>query len=195
MELAFVAALQLLPSTQRSVLILREVLQFSAIEVAGLLDGTVASVNSSLQRARKTLDRRLHGPGQYEALNSLGDDGVRRLAEQYAAAWEAGNVETIVSMLTEDAKYSMPPLADWYADRASIRAFLIEKPLTRRWRFLPTSANGQLAFGTYMWDDKLSVYGRAGLDVLTIRGDRIAEVVSFLTADLTEFGLPKELPN
>ncbi|WP_022887664.1 sigma-70 family RNA polymerase sigma factor [Glaciibacter superstes] len=194
-ELAFVAALQYLPASQRSVLILREVLGFSAVEVAGLLAVTVASVNSSLQRARKTLGRRTHDVSQQEALRALGDDGISRLAEQYSAAWEAGDVNAIVSMLTEDAKYSMPPLAVWYQGHDDITAFLLEKPLAMRWRFLPTHANGQLAFGTYMWDDEKNVYVSGGLDVLTIWGDKIAEVVSFLTADLTAFGLPKELAN
>jgi RNA polymerase sigma-70 factor (TIGR02960 family) len=190
-EVAFVASLQHLGARQRAVLLLREVLGFSAREVADLLETTVASVNSALQRARKVLDTR--ESSQQATMRSLGDDRVRSLAEQYAAAWERGDVEAIVDLLTEDAKYSMPPLPLWYHGRDAIRAFLLDKPLTTRWRFLPARANGQLAFGTYLWDPRQAVYVPAGLDILELRGDRIAEVVSFLTADFTQFGLPSEI--
>lgn len=88
----------------------------------------------------------------------------------------------------------MPPLPQWFRGRDAIRAFLVEGPLTGRWRFRPTRANGQLAFGTYLWDADRAAHVPAGLDVLTLRGDRIAEVVSFLTADFGRFGLPSEIP-
>ncbi|MEV5541270.1 nuclear transport factor 2 family protein [Saccharopolyspora shandongensis] len=126
-------------------------------------------------------------------LRSLGDDGVRELAGRYAAAWERADVEAIVGMLTADAKYSMPPLPQWFRSREAIRAFLVEGPLTARWRFRPVRANRQLAFGTYLWDAQRAVYLPAGLDVLALRGDRIAEVVSFLNADFGRFGLPGEI--
>jgi hypothetical protein len=93
-------------------------------------------------------------------------------------------------MLTDDARYSMPPLPEWYADRDAIRAFLRDGPLRSDWRLRPTTANGQLAFGTYLWDDAARHYVPGGLDVLTIRGGAVAEVTAFLTADLTRFGLP-----
>ncbi|MFI6507204.1 sigma-70 family RNA polymerase sigma factor [Streptosporangium sp. NPDC050855] len=193
-ELAFVAALQHLPGRQRAVLVLREVLGFSAREVADLLESTVASVNSAMQRARAFLDSRLPATGQQETLRSLGEERVRRLAEDYAGAWEAGDVDAIVAMLTDDARYAMPPLAEWYAGHEAVRAFLLEGPLARRWRFLPAHSNGQIAFGTYMWDEDRAAYVAGGLDVLTLRGTKVAEVVAFLDPEVFPlFGLPAEV--
>jgi RNA polymerase sigma-70 factor (ECF subfamily) len=96
-------------------------------------------------------------------------------------------------MLADDARYSMPPLPVWYRGKDEIRAFLIRGPLESRWRFLPVTVNGQVAFGTYMWDDATTVYVPGGLDVLTLRGARVAEITAFLTADLTRFGLPPRI--
>jgi RNA polymerase sigma-70 factor (ECF subfamily) len=189
-ELAFVAALQHLSALQRAVLVLREVLEFSAREVADLLDTTVASVNSALQRARKSVGPRLPDTTQQATLTAI---DVRTLADRYVQAWESGDVDAIVAMLAEDAKYAMPPLPEWYAGHEAIRAFLLRAPLQSRWRFLPAHANGQIAFGTYMWDDDKTAYVPAGIDVLTFRGTKIAEVMSFLTADFSRYGLPEEL--
>ena len=102
-ELAFIAALQHLPANQRAVLILREVLGFSAKEVAETLETTTASVNSALQRARKTVDERMPEQSQQATLRSLGDDGVREIVEGYVDAWERGDVDAVVAMLAEDA--------------------------------------------------------------------------------------------
>ncbi|MGA6162774.1 sigma-70 family RNA polymerase sigma factor [Amycolatopsis magusensis] len=190
-ELAFVAAVQHLGARQRAVLLLREVLQFSANEVADLLETTVASVNSALQRARRTLDPQR--TSQQAELAALGDDRVRELAGRYAGAWERGDLQAIVDLLTEDARYSMPPLPECFGGRDAVRDFLVAGPLTRRWRFLPARANGQLAFGTYLWDEERGAYFPGGLDLLSLRGDRIAEVVSFLDADFGRFGLPERL--
>ena len=194
-ELAFVAALQHLSPGQRAALVLREVLAFSAKEVAELLDTTVASVTSSLQRARKVMAERHPGPSQQSVLSALDEAAIREVVDLYVTAWQAGDVDAIVGMLTEDAKYAMPPLPEWYEGHADIRAFLVAKPLASRWRFLPTYANGQLAFGTYMWNDDVSAYVPAGLDLVTLRGTQIAEVVSFLTADFPTYGLPDRLEN
>ncbi|WP_315987095.1 nuclear transport factor 2 family protein [Actinomadura sp. HBU206391] len=109
------------------------------------------------------------------------------------AAWEAGDVDAIVAMLTDDAKYSMPPLTAWYEGHDGIRAFLDEAARAWRWRFLPARANGQLAFGTYLWREDKGVYVASGLDLLVLRGTRVAEVVSFLEAEFPTFGLPAEL--
>lgn len=194
-ELAFVAALQHLSARQRAALVLRDVMDFSALEVANLLETTVASVNSALQRARTTLRTRMPGRSQQATLAALDENDLRRLADQYATAWEQGDVDAIVAMLTNDARYSMPPLPQWYEGPDSIRAFLAGKPMTLRWRFLPARANGQLAFGTYLWDADQAAYLPAGLDLIALRGTKITDVVSFLTADLTLFGLPETLTN
>src|SRR6476660_3736832 len=113
-ELAFVAALQHLPANQRAVLILREVLGFSAKEAAETLDTTTASVNSALQRARATVQERLPERSQQQALQSLGDERLRELVDRYVRAWERADVETVVELLTEDAVFAMPPLGTWF---------------------------------------------------------------------------------
>jgi RNA polymerase sigma-70 factor (TIGR02960 family) len=191
-ELAFVAALQHLSALQRAVLILREVLGFSAAEVANQLDTSTASVNSALQRAHKVIDST--GLSQQSVLRDLGPGGVEKIVSRWINAWQAGDVDAIVAMLTDDARYSMPPLHEWFHGPDAIRVFLTEGPLRSRWRFLPTSANSQLAFGTYMWDDAAGAYIPGGLDVLTIQNGRVAQIVAFLSADLTNYGLPASLP-
>jgi RNA polymerase sigma-70 factor (ECF subfamily) len=191
-ELAYVAALQQLSPVQRATLILREVLGFSAAEVAELLDTSAASVNSALQRARKAVDS--GAETQQEVLRDMGDDSITELVEQWANAWETADVDTIVAMLADDARFSMPPWPQWYRGHDAIRTFLVDGPLQSRWRFLPTTANGQRAFGTYMWDDEAGAFVPGGLDVLTIRDGRVDEVTVFLEADLTRFGLPAQLP-
>jgi RNA polymerase sigma-70 factor (TIGR02960 family) len=191
-ELAFVAALQHLSALQRAALILREVLGFSAAEVAGQLDTSTAAVNSALQRARKVIGAT--GVSQQSVLRDLGPDGVEEIVTSWISAWQAGDVDGIVAMLADDARFSMPPLPEWYQGPEAIRAFLAGGPLLSRWRFLPTSANGQLAFGTYLWDDAAGAYVPGGLDVLSIKDGRVAEITSFLSADLTDFGLPASLP-
>ena len=187
-ELAYVAALQHLSATQRAALILRDVLGFSAAEAAEQLDTSTAAVNSALQRARKAIGSA--APTQQTVLRNLGDAAVNDIAARWADAWQAGDVNTIVAMLADDARYSMPPLPQWYQGQDEIRAFLLRDPLQSRWRFLPTTANGQIAFGTYRWDDAAGAYIPGGLDVLTLLDGRVSDIVAFLTADLTRFGLP-----
>ena len=190
-ELAFVAALQHLSAIQRAALILRDVLGFTAAEVAEQLDTSTASVNSALQRARKVIDS--NTPDQQTVLRELGHDAVAAIVTRWTDAWQAGDVDAIIAMLADDVRYSMPPLPEWYRGLDEVRAFLLRGPLQSRWRFLPTTANGQLAFGTYMWDETAREYVPGGLDILTIRTARVAEITAFLTADLTRFGLPTRI--
>src|SRR5919205_2743146 len=126
-ELAFVAALQHLPPNQRAVLILREVLGFSARETAESLDTTVASVNSALQRARKTVEERLPDQSQQATLRALGDEGLREVVDAYVDAWQRGDVEAVVEMLTEDASFAMPPLKTWFGGRGAVSVFLARR--------------------------------------------------------------------
>ena len=181
-ELAFVAAMQHLPPRQRAVLILREVLGFSAKEVGETLDTSVPSVNSALQRARKLVEDRLPERSQQVTLRSLGDARMKEIVEEYMEAMRGGDVQRVVSMLTEDVAWSMPPLASWYGGIADVEVFLRTKPLSGewRWRHRPTVANGQLAVGTYTWMEREKTHVPFSLDVLTLRGDRIAEVTAFV---------------
>jgi RNA polymerase sigma-70 factor, ECF subfamily len=203
-ELAFVAALQLLPPRQRAALILFEVLGFSAAEVAETLDSTVASVNSALQRARKTIDDKLPDQSQQTTLRAIGDDDLRELVEAYADAWERGDVDAIVGMLTEDAAITMPPMATWFRGRDAVRVFLAEWAFAQTWaedRFVPgdrnvrlvrTSASGQPAFASYRWDGE--AFRPMALQVLTLRDGRIDEIAGFVSPGLFgAFGLPEAL--
>lgn len=205
-ELAFIVALQHLPATQRAVLILRDVLGFSAREAAETLETTVASVNGALRRARKAAAERLPGQSQQVALRALGDDGLRRLVKGYIDAWEQGDVDAILAMLAEDATFTMPPLPTWYRGHDAIALFLTRFALRDQWRLVPARANGQLAFGCYAWDAETGSHTALSLGVLTLEGTRASEVTSFVTpytrgparerfaAEVFErFGLPDRL--
>jgi RNA polymerase sigma-70 factor (ECF subfamily) len=195
-ELAFVAALQLLPPGQRATLIMRQVLGFSAREVADALGTTVPAVNSALQRARRAVEQHLPEQSQQATLRALGEADVRALVRGYADAMERGDIEAVVAMLTEEATWSMPPHACWYRGLERIRGFLRESvPDGRTWRHAPTTANGQVAVGCYQFDEQRGCYLPAVVDVLTIEGTRIAAVIGFVTpAIFPSFGLPAELP-
>jgi RNA polymerase sigma-70 factor (ECF subfamily) len=195
-ELAFIAALQHLPARQRAVLILRDVLGFTARETAAVLETTPVSIDSALQRAHKSVDERLPAQTQQQTLRQVGDDELGRLVERYVAAWERHDVDAVVSMLAEDAKMAMPPLPSWYAGREQIAAFLRTNPLAgvKRWRLVPTSANGQPALAGYVWDEETSAFLAHALTVLTLKAGRIDEIMAFLTPELfPRFGLPESL--
>jgi RNA polymerase sigma-70 factor, ECF subfamily len=180
-ELAFVAALQHLPARQRAALILREVLGFSAKEAADSLDTTPQSVNSALQRARATVDEQLPKQSQQKTLRALGDKQVRALVERFGDALQRGDIPAVVSMLAKDAAWSMPPMSSWYRGD-DIPGFLELGPMSGewRWRHLPAHANGQAAFGAYVWHEGAQAYLSFALNVVTFEGDRIKEVTSFL---------------
>jgi RNA polymerase sigma-70 factor, ECF subfamily len=181
-ELAFIAALQLLPPNQRAVLILREVLGFSAQEVADSLETSVASVNSALQRARKTVEERMPEQSQQATLRTLGDDALSEIVDRYVEAWEQNDFETVVAMLAEDATFAMPPLATWFGGTEEIRTFLEGWPLSGAWRWRPlrTTSNGQPALAYYAWDEDEQAYLPFALNVLTFRGEEISDVVAFV---------------
>jgi RNA polymerase sigma-70 factor (TIGR02960 family) len=195
-ELAFVAALQHLPGTQRAVLILREVLQFSAAEVANILDTTPASVNSALQRARKAVDQRVPSRSQQAELDDLGADGQRELVDAFVAAWERADVTALTELLAADAKFTMPPLPAWFLGREDIGRFVGERMLATPWRLVPIRANGQLAFACYQGDPDGDRFRLGAVNVLSLRAGKIVELAGFLDADLyRHFGLPEELPD
>jgi RNA polymerase sigma-70 factor, ECF subfamily len=194
-ELAFVAALQHLPPRQRAVLILREVLGFSAKEVSQTLGTTVASVNSALQRARKTLDERLPEKSQQATLRSLGNEGVREIVQGFIDAFERGDVDAIVALLAEDATFTMPPYPEWYRGREAVSdSWLMPGGTPPRLRYVPTTANGQLALGTYQLDAAGKRFVPIALDVLTLRDARIVDITAFRTPRVFgPFGLPAQL--
>jgi RNA polymerase sigma-70 factor (ECF subfamily) len=192
-ELAFVAALQHLPAHQRAVLILREVLGFSAAEVGKVLELTVAAVNSHLQRARKAVEERRPGQSQQATLRALGDEEIRRIVDSYMDAWERADVPAVVSMLAEDAAMAMPPMPLWFSGRDAIETFIRRVPLSGAigWRHVSTRANGQLAVGCYAREGDHGAYLPRVLDVLTLRGVEIAAITSFVDgAIFARFGLP-----
>jgi RNA polymerase sigma-70 factor (ECF subfamily) len=206
-ELAFVAALQHLPARQRAVLILREVLGFSASEVADVLDTSVPSINSALQRARKAIDERRPAQSQQATLRALGDERLRDLVQRYVEAWEGGDVDAIVAMLAEDATLAMPPMATWYRGRGAVAVFLSDWAFAQRWdterfvpgdrrvRLVPVNANGQVAFAAYRWDPEQGEHVPMALQVLTLDGERIADITGFVTPEVfRHFGLPDVLP-
>jgi RNA polymerase sigma-70 factor, ECF subfamily len=184
LELAFVAALQTLPASQRAALLLREVLGFSAAEIADQLGTSVPAVTSALQRARQGVQRRNGEPAQQQTLRALGDKRARRLVEALVDALERADVDALVGLLTEDATWAMPPLAGWYRGPAAIGEFLAGYAFNERWRHRRSKANGQLALGCYTPDPGTGTWTASALMVLSLRGERIAGADYFLTAEL-----------
>jgi len=195
-ELAFIAALQHLPAQQRAVLILRDVLGFSASEAAGVLETTPTSVHSALQRARQTIRARLPSRSQQEAMRSLGDARLRVLAKRLTDALEAGQVEVIVAMLAEDATFAMPPHPQWYRGRDALsRSWLMPAGSPTGLRYVPARANGQLALGAYKLGPRKDCYLPVALDVLSWQGTSISAITAFCTPGVFwRFGLPEQLP-
>ena len=195
--LAFITTLQRLPVTQRTVLVLRDVLGFKAAEVANMLDSTEATVNSALQRARTALDARM--PAARERAPIPDSPEERRLAEEFADAFELGDMDRVVSLLTEDAWVTMPPEPLEYQGHAAIAEFLAHgqafRPPGARVRLLPTRANAAPAFGHYMEQEPSSGIAHGlGVFALVLEGHQIARLTRFGTRELLpRFGLPLDL--
>ncbi|MGI5347256.1 sigma-70 family RNA polymerase sigma factor [Streptomyces sp. CA-250714] len=192
MRLALVAALQHLPTRQRVVLLLRDVLKWRAAEVAELLGTSTASVNSALQRARAQLEQ--VAPVE-EELAEPTDPAARELLDRYAAAFERSDVTAIVDLFKEDAVWEMPPFPQWFRGRENIvRLIGAQCPIGRdEGLMLPTSANGQPAFGLYNLRED-GIYRPFHLQVLTLRDGQVAHVGAFFGDDLfATFGLPAQL--
>jgi len=194
-SLAFVTALQLLPPRQRAVLVLRDVLSYSAREVADMIDTTEQAVNSALKRARATIAEEMPRadappplPGSREEQELLG-----RLTE----AFEKRDVSGLVALMTEDAWLRMPPVPLEYQGRELAGRFfeVVAFRHGRRYRLVATRANGQPAFGVYLYEPHSDLGHAFGLLVLTLRGDRISAITRFDNSALARFGLPRTLPN
>ena len=194
-ELAFIAAVQYLPPRQRAVLMLREVLGFSAAETAEVLDTTPASVNSALQRARSTLDaREPNGDAAPTSPTERAD-----LVARYVQAWNAHDVASLMALLREDASMTMPPTPSWYQGRDHIGIYLQQlfaSPLGGDLCLVPTGANRQPALAVYASAGDGSGHQPFAIKVLTVDGGLIAAITGFVCPGLFgRFALPQHLPD
>jgi RNA polymerase sigma-70 factor, ECF subfamily len=193
--LAFMVALQHLTPTQRAILILREVLEWPAVEVAAWLHLSVPAVNSGLQRARRALHEHNMLPETPTALPTL---QLQSLLDRYVTLWEQADINGFVALLREDAWFTMPPFSAWFQGRAAIAMLLSKRVFTpgRQWRLLPTRANGSPAFGLYRREAEAEVYQLFGLLILDVVGEQMASLVAFLDlSSLSSFALPSTFPN
>jgi RNA polymerase sigma-70 factor (TIGR02960 family) len=193
--LAFVSGLQRMPPIQRAVLVLRDVLGYRAAEVAAMLETSEPSVNSALQRARAALEAAPERPAGGTVPDS---PAQRRLLDSFAEAFEVGDVDTVLALLSEDAWIRMPPEPLEYNGRPAIGEFLRTRPLWRegeRLRMVPSRANGQPAFAYYLPDSQADVWRIGGIFVLTLEDEEIVEITRFADGGwLPWFGLPRTLP-
>jgi RNA polymerase sigma-70 factor (ECF subfamily) len=195
--LAFLTALQVLSPRQRAVLILCDVLDWSAKEAAGILEMSLPAANSLLHRARGTLSKHYTSHWRWERGGML-DPQERALLGRYVSAWEALDIDALVSLIKEDASLTMPPLPLWYQGRAAIRAFFADNLFTPevkgRLYMRPLSANGQPAFAWYLRDEKSGVYHAYVLQLLDLEDGLIAGMTSFGFPELfPRFGLTAEI--
>ena len=199
-SLAFLTALQTLPPRQRAVLILRDVLDFSAIETSEVLELTVSSVNSALHRARTTLSKRYPHVEMEDSPMSATDEQTQQLLDRFIQAWERADVDGLVTLLKADAALAMPPSPSWYQGNAAIGIFaaatifaddgMFPGQAVNRWKLLPTRANGSPAFVIYQRDEK-DEYQAFGLIALTFDGDKLSQIISFIDPSLPAlFGFP-----
>jgi RNA polymerase sigma-70 factor (TIGR02960 family) len=194
--LMFVAAIQHLPPRQRAVLVLRDVLGFRSAEVADMLQTSEASVNSALQRARSTMASRLPGP-HTERAPLPRSARERDLADRFATAYAADDIDGVVALLTDDAWLTMPPVTLEFQGAEAIGTFLRDAAVWRngrRDRLVPTRANGQPAYGCYRQDRHAPLFRAHGLMVLSLEGDRVCAITRFVdNSVLPYFGLPRTL--
>lgn len=201
-SLAFLTALQALPPSQRAALILSDVLDWSAREVADLLELTVSAANSVLYRARATLAKHYHGRDPVSLNATETDEHTQQMLDRFVHVWETADVAGLVALLKEDAMLAMPPSPSWYHGRAAVGAFagatlfaeggMFGGEAARRWRLRPTRANGQFAFAIYQRMD--DAYQAFGLHVLAYEGDKLIQIISFIDPSLLAyFGLPERL--
>ncbi|MEO8609355.1 MAG: sigma-70 family RNA polymerase sigma factor [Chloroflexota bacterium] len=193
--LAFLTALQVLPPHQRTVLVLRDVLDWQASEVADFLDMTVSAVNSALHRARSTLSKQQMVSPKFKTI--IDDDNeTRALLERYVRAWEEVDVAALVALLKEDATFSMPPFPAWFHTREAIAAFFTTSVFAQAipCRLLPIHVNGQPGFANYQYNGAANHYQAHSIHVLVLDGEGIASLTAFLDPTLfTYFGLPDDL--
>jgi RNA polymerase sigma-70 factor (ECF subfamily) len=177
------------------VLILREALEFSAAETALALDTSVTSVNSMLQRARTSVRGAAQGVSQQDELRSCGEQGRRDLVTAFVAAWENADVQSIVGLLAEDARFSMPPLPAWFVGREMIIRFMLERAFDSDWRLSVMNANAQLAFAHFRAENERGPFLPAAINIVTLRDGLIVDMAAFLDPRVHQrFGLPEALP-
>jgi RNA polymerase sigma-70 factor (ECF subfamily) len=197
--LAFIVALHLLPPRQRAVLLLRDVLEWPASEVAGFLDTSVSAVKSALHRARAIMSD-YYSSHQAPAADPGWklDGAAQQQLNAYISAWEAADGAALAHLLKEDATFSMPPIPAWYRGREAIRALVARTVFSGeaqgRWRLLPTAANGQVAFGLYRQTETANLYQGYGIQVVTLSGRMVSDIITFIDARLiARFDLPPTL--
>jgi RNA polymerase sigma-70 factor (TIGR02960 family) len=194
-SLAFVTALQILPPRQLAVLILRDVLGYHASEVARMLGSTVGSVNSALKRARASLERQRTAGTGGEPPPTPGSPAEDTIVARFTSAYESADVGALVALLTDDVFMSMPPMPLEYQGPELVGRFMsLLFGAGRMYRLVPTRANGQPAFGSYVRGPSGAWHG-TGLFVLALSGDRICAMTRFENSVLPRFGLPQSLPS
>ena len=194
-ELAFLAAIQLLPPRQRAVLILRDVLGWSAKETASLLDASVASANSALQRARATMKQHLPPRRLDWAPSSAPTHEERAVLQRYMEATERADPAALAELLAEDARVSMPPTPAWLQGREAVMTAMAQglAPEFGRWRLLPTWANRQPAAACYLRRPGETGYRAFSIDVLRIVDGKVVDITAFPAELFSAFGLPATL--
>ena len=197
-RLAFMAALQVLPPRQRAVVILRDVLEMSALESAEALGISIPSVNSALLRARSSLEKSSQLGSGSGVTAQVQDEDVSVLLDQYVRAWEAADVPRLIELFSQDIAFTMPPATVWFKGMQKIRTLLTDVLFgggaRDLWRLLPTRANGQPAFGLYVLNPEDGSYHPYAIQVLTVRAGRIAEATNFLYPSyFSRFGLPEKI--